>query len=226
MSLLDRMYHGEVERPAAVAGVPAVGGSWRAEEGWIMRKWRSWRWMRAPRVRPSQSSARVSRPTPSPTRRNKNRNSHLLDSAKKQVASDQPWLAKTEAEAASAPGGDSSSVPAWVTSVTAIMARPPRTLRPASPRARSRTRQDARLLLGIAQLKAGNKDEAMKTFKTVKGDPLDERLAALWVLHARASGGARGPLPEQLAHLRERSRTGRRPGRNPPLRKWAPRRPC
>ena len=35
----------------------------------------------------------------------KNRNQHLLDSAKKQVAADQPALAKTEADAASAPAG-------------------------------------------------------------------------------------------------------------------------
>ena len=42
-----------------------------------------------------------------------------------------------------------------------------------------------RLLLGISQLKAGHKDDAVKTFKTVKGDPALEQLAGLWVLHAR-----------------------------------------
>ena len=44
---------------------------------------------------------------------------------------------------------------------------------------------DARLTLGIAQLKGGHKDEAMKTFKAVKGDPTLERLANLWTLHAK-----------------------------------------
>jgi hypothetical protein len=48
--------------------------------------------------------------------------------------------------------------------------------------------QDARLLLGIAQLKSGDKDSAVKTFKSVKGDPTLERLAALWVLHTKSSG--------------------------------------
>ena len=43
----------------------------------------------------------------------------------------------------------------------------------------------AQLLLGIAQLKSGNKDGALKTFRAVKGDPKYERLANLWVLHAR-----------------------------------------
>jgi tetratricopeptide (TPR) repeat protein len=43
----------------------------------------------------------------------------------------------------------------------------------------------ARLLLGIAQLKAGHKDDAVKSFKAVKGDPILERLASLWVLHSK-----------------------------------------
>ena len=45
---------------------------------------------------------------------------------------------------------------------------------------------DAQLLLGIAQLKAGNKDEALKAFHAVKGDPKYEHLASLWSLHTRA----------------------------------------
>ena len=44
---------------------------------------------------------------------------------------------------------------------------------------------EARLLLGIAQLGAGKKDEAQKSFKAVKGDPKLEHLANLWSLHAR-----------------------------------------
>ncbi len=44
---------------------------------------------------------------------------------------------------------------------------------------------DTRLLLGIAQLKGGHKDDAVKTFRQVKGDPTLERLANLWVIHAR-----------------------------------------
>jgi Tetratricopeptide repeat len=44
---------------------------------------------------------------------------------------------------------------------------------------------EARLLLGISQLKQGNKDAALKSFKSVKGDPTLERLATLWGLRAR-----------------------------------------
>jgi hypothetical protein len=40
-------------------------------------------------------------------------------------------------------------------------------------------------MLGIADLKAGHKDDAVKALKAVKGDPVLERLASLWVLHAR-----------------------------------------
>jgi tetratricopeptide (TPR) repeat protein len=44
---------------------------------------------------------------------------------------------------------------------------------------------DARLLLGIAQLHAGKKDDAVKTFDSVKGDPKLEHLAALWKVRAQ-----------------------------------------
>lgn len=44
---------------------------------------------------------------------------------------------------------------------------------------------EANLLLGIAQLGAGRRDEAQKAFNAVKGDPKLERIANLWSLHAR-----------------------------------------
>jgi len=43
-----------------------------------------------------------------------------------------------------------------------------------------------RLSLGVAQLKAGDKDSAVKTFRQVKDDPVSERLAALWILRAKS----------------------------------------
>lgn len=43
----------------------------------------------------------------------------------------------------------------------------------------------SRLLLGIAQLKAGHKDLAIQSFQSVKGDPLLEKIANLWALHAK-----------------------------------------
>ncbi|MEJ0006877.1 MAG: hypothetical protein WDM77_11060 [Steroidobacteraceae bacterium] len=45
---------------------------------------------------------------------------------------------------------------------------------------------DARLLLGIAQLKTGDKAAAVQTFGQVKGDAVGQRIAALWILRAKA----------------------------------------
>jgi hypothetical protein len=39
------------------------------------------------------------------------------------------------------------------------------------------------LLLGIAQLRAGNKPEAAKAFQTVTKDPTMARIAKLWLLN-------------------------------------------
>jgi tetratricopeptide (TPR) repeat protein len=44
---------------------------------------------------------------------------------------------------------------------------------------------DTRLNLGISQLKSGHKDDAVKTFQSVHGSPALERLASLWVIHAK-----------------------------------------
>jgi tetratricopeptide (TPR) repeat protein len=48
----------------------------------------------------------------------------------------------------------------------------------------------AHLLLGIAQLKAGDKSAALQSFRAVKGDPTLVRLATLWSLRARSSAVA------------------------------------
>jgi len=118
----------------------------------------------------------------------KNRNQHLLDSAKKQVAADQPTLAKSEADAASAPGGDKLVSIGIGYYGYGDYAKSAKFLADGIAKGPTKDAQDARLLLGIAQYKAGSKDEAVKTFKSVKGDPTLERLAALWVL--RVKGGA------------------------------------
>jgi tetratricopeptide (TPR) repeat protein len=50
---------------------------------------------------------------------------------------------------------------------------------------------EARLLLGVSQLAAGKKDEALASFKEVKGDAQFEKLANLWALHAGSGSGTR-----------------------------------
>jgi hypothetical protein len=45
---------------------------------------------------------------------------------------------------------------------------------------------DAQLFLGIAQLRANNKAEAIRTFQSIKtADPLTQRIVRLWVLYAQ-----------------------------------------
>lgn len=117
----------------------------------------------------------------------KNRNQHLLDSAKKQVASDQPTLAKTEADAVNAPTGEKLVDVGVGYFGYGDYAKAAKDLAAGLAKGSTKDPQDARLLLGIAQFKAGSKDEAVKTFKQVKGDPTLERLATLWVVRVRGA---------------------------------------
>jgi Tfp pilus assembly protein PilF len=116
----------------------------------------------------------------------KNRNQHLLDSAKKQLAADQPTLAKTEADATNAATGDRLVGVGMAYFGTADYAKAVKDISAGLAKGVSKDSTDARLSLGIAQLKAGDKDAAVKTFRQVKDDPVSERLAALWILRARA----------------------------------------
>ena len=120
----------------------------------------------------------------------KNRNQHLLETAKKQAATDEPTLAKAEADAMAAAGGDKlvgagigyfgyGQYDKAVKDISAGLAK-----------GATKDAENARLLLGIAQFKAGSKEEAIKTFNAVKGDATLQRLAALWVLHIKAPAAA------------------------------------
>jgi tetratricopeptide (TPR) repeat protein len=117
--------------------------------------------------------------------RDKDRNQRLLDSAKKQVAANQAALAKVEKEAAAAATGDKDvgvgvALLGYQQYPKAIEA-----FNRAISKKAVKNVAEAQLLLGVAQLKAGKKDDAVKTFKAVKGDATLERLANLWSLHAR-----------------------------------------
>ncbi|MEP7246680.1 MAG: tetratricopeptide repeat protein [Gammaproteobacteria bacterium] len=113
------------------------------------------------------------------------KNKRLLESAKKQAQIDQAGLEKVAADAAAAKTGDKDvsvglaylGYKQYGKAVTAIergLGKPG-----------VQNEAEARLLLGIAELGAGHKEEAQKAFKAVKGDPKLERLANLWDLHAR-----------------------------------------
>jgi TolA-binding protein len=119
--------------------------------------------------------------------RSLDKNKRLLESAKKQVATSRAALAKSDAEAKAAATGDKDvsvglaylGYREYDKAVEAIQRglKKPGVQNPA----------EARLLLGIAELGAGRKEDARKTFKAVKGDPQFERLANLWSLHTQAS---------------------------------------
>jgi len=115
----------------------------------------------------------------------KERGQRLLDSATKQAAADQAALPKLEAETATATTGTKDVGLGLAYLSYGQYDKAAAALSRGLMKGSLRNETEARLWLGIAQLKAGNKDEATKTFKAVKGDPVLERLANLWTLHAR-----------------------------------------
>lgn len=51
---------------------------------------------------------------------------------------------------------------------------------------------EAQISLGIAQLSAGHKNDALKTFGGVKGTPAAQTVAHLWTVYARSGGAGKG----------------------------------
>ena len=117
--------------------------------------------------------------------REKAKNERILAAAQKRSTDEQAALSQKTTQAASAPNGQ-ASVALGLTFIgfqqypQAVTA-----LQQGIQKGGLQNAASAQLLLGIAQLKAGNKDDALKTFHSVKGDPKFERLASLWALHAR-----------------------------------------
>jgi hypothetical protein len=112
------------------------------------------------------------------------KNKRLLELAKKKAATDKVSLPKIDSEAAASKTGD-KDVSVGLTYLgyreydKAASAIQRGLAKPGVPNP-----AEARLLLGIAELGAGRKDEAKKAFKAVKGNPKLEQLANLWTLHA------------------------------------------
>jgi tetratricopeptide (TPR) repeat protein len=121
--------------------------------------------------------------------RSKDRAQRLLESAKKRAAADQAGLPKLEKEADTAATGDKNLAVGRAYLGYAQYDKAADELSKGLTKGGVKNEADARLTLGIAQLKGGHKEDAMKTFKAVKGDPALERLANLWSLHGK-SGGA------------------------------------
>jgi hypothetical protein len=122
--------------------------------------------------------------------RSKDRAQRLLETAKKRATSDQASLAKLEKEADTAPTGEKNVAVGRAYLGYEQYDKAADQLSKGLSKGNVKNEMDARLMLGIAQLKAGHKDDASKTFKSVKGEPALERLANLWNLRAKQGNGA------------------------------------
>jgi len=117
--------------------------------------------------------------------RSKDKNQRLLESAKKTAAADEAALGKMEKDADAAPTGDKDVGVGFAYLGYQQYDKASDLLSKGLTKGGVKSEPEARLLLGIAQLKGGHKDEAVKSFHAVKGDPTLERLANLWTLHAK-----------------------------------------
>jgi len=115
----------------------------------------------------------------------KDRNTRLLETIKKTAANDQASLAKTEKEAEASPTGAKDVGLGLAYLGYGQYDKAADFISKGIAKGGVKNDAEAHLLLGIAQLKGGHKDEAVKSFKAVKGDPVLEKLANLWVLHAK-----------------------------------------
>jgi hypothetical protein len=117
--------------------------------------------------------------------RAKDRNQRLLDNAKKAAATDQQALPRIEKEADASPQGQKNVGVGLAYLGYGQYDKAVDEINKGLTKGSLRNESEARLLLGIAQLKAGHKDDATKSFHSVKGDAALERLANLWSLHAK-----------------------------------------
>jgi tetratricopeptide (TPR) repeat protein len=117
--------------------------------------------------------------------RSKDKNQRLLDAAKKTAVQDQAALGRMEKDAEAAPTGDKDVGVGFAYLGYGQYDKASDLLSKGLTKGGVKSEPEARLLLGIAQLKSGHKDDAVKSFHAVKGDATLERLANLWTLHAR-----------------------------------------
>ncbi len=117
--------------------------------------------------------------------RMKDKNTRLLESAKKAAAADLASLPKVEKDADAATTGDKNIGVGLAYLGYQQYDKAADHLNKGLTKGGVKSEPEARLLLGIAQLKGGHKEDAIKTFKAVKGDSNLERLADLWSLRAK-----------------------------------------
>jgi hypothetical protein len=114
--------------------------------------------------------------------REKDRNTRLLDEAKKAAAYDKTTLDKQDAAAKAKPTGDSdvklgAAYLSYGQTEKAIEA-----IKRGVSKGGVKDPDEAGLLLGMAYLRMGNKAEAASAFRTVTQNPLMARVAKFWLL--------------------------------------------
>ena len=117
--------------------------------------------------------------------RTKERNQRLLETAKKAAATDRASLARQEKDAEAASTGQKNAAVGLAYLGYGEYDKAVEQLQKGVSKGGVKDEAQARLLLGIAQLKGAHKEDAVKTFNSVKGDPALERLAKLWILHSK-----------------------------------------
>jgi hypothetical protein len=118
-------------------------------------------------------------------KRDIDRNTRLLNAAKERAAASKAGVAKQERDAAAGKSGDADLAVGQVHLSLGDAASAVKAIQRGIGKGNVTNVAEAQLVLGIAQLRAGNKGEAAKAFKAVKGDADLERVAKLWALRAK-----------------------------------------
>lgn len=111
----------------------------------------------------------------------------LLKTAKKEAKSDQSALPKLASQAAISAKGEKDIALGLAYLGYKHYDKAVSALSQGLAKGGVKDEAQARLLLGIAQLKAGQANKAMSTFKKVKGNAVLAQLARLWSLRAKSS---------------------------------------
>ncbi|HUN25343.1 MAG TPA: hypothetical protein VMU67_03475 [Steroidobacteraceae bacterium] len=119
--------------------------------------------------------------------RDRERNERLLASAKKQSAADQASLDELAKSASAAASGEKDAALGLAYLSYGQYDKAVDALQEGLMKGSVKNPAQTTLLLGIAEFKAGKRDQAVRTFRQVSGDPTLVRLANLWSLHARSA---------------------------------------
>lgn len=113
------------------------------------------------------------------------RNTRVLNAAKTQATQDRATLAADEKAAAAAKTGEADVRVGMAYLSYGMIPQAVTAIQRGIGKGGLKNPAEAQLALGIAQLRAGNKAEALKAFKSVQGEPTLARLGNLWALRVQ-----------------------------------------